>query len=127
METTWKPIVAGVLNITVGVVTLVGTFLTVMLLVGIGSGILAISLIADMIPMWLSVSVEGVMVIMAILLIVLSALPLLGGIYAIQRKNWGWALGGSILAIFSSAILGVISTVLISLSKKEFEKSNRFI
>jgi len=124
---TWKPIVAGILNVTVGVITLVGTFFIVMLLVGIGGGILAISRITDLLPMWLSVSIEGVLVITAILLIVLSALPLLSGIYAIQRKNWGWALVGSILAIFSSAIVGVISTVLVLLSKDEFEESNRFI
>lgn len=126
METTWKPIVAGVLNVTVGVVTLMGTFFMAMLLVGIGGGILAIGRIADLIPFWFSVSVEGFLVIAAIILVVLSALPLWGGIYAIQRKNWGWALIGSILAIFSSAIVGIISTVLISLSKDEFEKSNRF-
>ena len=125
METTWKPIVAGVLNIMVGVVTLLGTFIIVIILVGIGGGLLVISRIADLVPIWLSGFVEGVMVIIAILLVVFSALPLIGGIYAIQRKNWGWALTGSIVAILSSTILGIVSTVLVALSKNEFEKSNR--
>ena len=69
---------------------------------------------------------EFSMVIIGMLIIVLSALPLIGGIYAVQRKNWGWALAGSIMAIFSSALVGIISTVLISLSRKEFEKYDRF-
>ncbi len=127
METTWKPIVAGVLNIMVGVVTLLGTCIIVIILVGIGGGLLSISRVADLMPIWLSGFVEGVMVIIAILLVVFSMLPLIGGIYAVQRKNWGWALTGSIVAILSSTILGIASTVLVSLSKNEFEKSNRFL
>ena len=126
METTWKPVVAGVLNIIVGVVTLFGTFIATVILVGIGSGVLVISRIADFIPIWLSGFIEGFMVISAILLVVFSALPLIGGIYAVQRINWGWALAGSIVAIFSSTIPGIASTVLVSLSRNEFKKSNRF-
>ncbi|MFC2014017.1 hypothetical protein ACFLU8_03970 [Chloroflexota bacterium] len=126
METTWKPIVAGVLNIIVGLVTLLGTFIIVIILVGIGGGLLAMSRIADLVPIWLSGFVEGVMVIIAILLVVFSALPLIGGIYAVQRKNWGWALAGSIVSILSSTIFGIVSTVLVSLSKNEFERSNRY-
>ena len=127
MKTTWKPVVAGVLNIMVGVVTLFVTFIIAVILVGVGGGILAISRVADLVPIWLSTFVEGFMVITAILLVVFSTLPLIGGIYAVQRKNWGWALTGSIIAILSSTILGIASTVLVSLSKNEFEKSNRFI
>ena len=127
METTWKPIAAGVLNIVVGIFTLLGMFFISMILVGISGSIFAISRIADLMPIWLSGFVEGFMVIIAILLVVFSTLPLIGGIYAVQRKNWGWALTGSIVAILSSTILGIASTVLVSLSKNEFEKSNRFL
>lgn len=127
METTWKPLVAGILNMMVGVATMFGTFIIIIIFVGIGGGILAISRIADLMPIWLSGIVEGVMVIIAIPLVIFSALPLIGGIYAIQRKNWGWALTGSIVAILSSTILGIASTVLVSLSKNEFEKGNRFL
>ena len=126
METSWEPIVAGVLNIIVGVATLFGTFIAVTVLVGIGGGLLSISRIIDLMPTWLSAFIEGGMVIIAILLILFSALPLIGGIFAVQRKNWIWALIGSIVAIFSSTILGITSTVLVSLSKNEFEINNRF-
>ena len=116
----WKPVAAGVLNILVGIATLSGTFIAVIILVGIGGGILAISRIVELMPVWLSGFVEGTMVIVGLLLLVFSSLPLIGGIFAVQRKNWGWALTGSIVAIFSSAILGIASTALVSLSKKEF-------
>ena len=85
----------------VGLVTLLGTFIIIILLVGIGGSILAISRVADLMPLWLSSFVEGIVVIIGIPLIVFSALPLIGGIYAVQRKNWGWALTGSIIAILS--------------------------
>ena len=51
----------------------------------------------------------------------MGALPLIGGIYAVQRKNWRLALTGSIVAILSALPLGITSTVLIALAKDEFE------
>ena len=126
METTWKPIVAGVINIVVGVFTLLGMFIISIILVGISGSMFALSRVADLIPLWLSSFGQFVTVIIAISLIVFSALPLIGGINSVQRKNWGWALTGSIVAILSSAIFGIASTVLVSLSKNEFEKDNRF-
>jgi hypothetical protein len=47
--------------------------------------------------------------------------PIIAGIYALQRKKWGLALAGSIVAIFGSSIMGVLATIFIALSKDEFE------
>jgi hypothetical protein len=126
METTWKPVVAGILNIALGILNLFGMFMIIGLMVAFGGGILTIVRIAEFLPIWLSGMVQGVLIILAILLAVSSSLPLIGGIYAVQRKSWGLALAGSIVAIFSGALLGTISTVLVALSKKEFEKYERF-
>jgi len=126
METTWKPIVAGILNIIVGFFNLIGMFLIIMVIVAIGSGILALSAFINIMPMWLSGILQGVLIIIAVLLGVFSALPLIGGIYSVQRKNWGLALAGSIAAILSSTPLGITSTVLVALAKNEFESYNRF-
>ncbi len=126
MEATWKPIVAGILNIITGVINLFGMFVVIGLLTAFGGGILSIIRIADMMPIWLSGMVHGVLIIMAILLAVLSSLPLIGGIYAIQRKAWSLALTGSVVAILSIPPLGIVSTVLVSLSKNEFTTYDRF-
>lgn len=126
MEATWKPIVAGILNIITGVINLFGMFVVIGLLTAFGGGILSIIRIADMMPIWLSGMVHGVLIIMAILLAVLSSLPLIGGIYAIQRKAWSLALTGSVVAILSIPPLGIVSTVLVSLSKSEFTIYHRF-
>ena len=126
METTWKPIVAGTINIVVGIFTLLGVFIMSAIIVGASGSILALSRIADLMPVWLSGFLQLFFIIGAFIFIILSGLPLIGGVYALQRKNWRWALTGSIVAIISSTILGIVSTILVSLSRNEFEKYDRF-
>ena len=123
MEATWKPVVAGVINIVVGIGTLLAMFVIAVSIVGISGSALAIGRVIDFMPLWLSGFAQFIIVIGAFILLVVSALPLIGGFYAVERKNWRWALAGSIVAIFSSAIFGMVSTVLIALSRKEFPKS----
>ena len=72
METTWKPVVAGVLNIAVGAFTLLGAFTVAIILAGIGGSILAISRVAELMPLWLSGFAQFVLVIIAFLLIILA-------------------------------------------------------
>ena len=54
MQRTWRPVVAGILNIIVGVFTLFGMFFFALILAGFGGGILGISRIADLMPVWLT-------------------------------------------------------------------------
>jgi hypothetical protein len=56
-------------------------------------------------------------------LIIPGVLALVGGIYARQRTNWVLAFIGSICAI--PVFLGVISTVLVFITKKEFKKTDK--
>jgi hypothetical protein len=121
MEATWKPFVAGILNIVVGTINLFAMFIVIVLVVGVSGGALAVLRIAELMPIWLSGVLQGALVIGAILAAVFSALPLLGGIYAAQRKNWGLALAGSIVAILAVAPFGIVSTILVASSKKEFD------
>ena len=126
MKRTWKPVVAGVLNIVVGLFALLWVFIMALIIVGVSGSILAISRIYDLIPLWLSGFLQGFSIIIGILMIVVSILPIIGGVFSLQRKNWNWALAGSVVAILSSTIVGIVSTVLVSLSKNEFEKYDRF-
>jgi len=126
MEATWKPLVAGILNIITGIINLFAMFVVIGLLTAFAGGILSVIRIAEMMPLWLSGMVHGVLIITAILLAVLSSLPLIGGAYAIQRKSWSLALTGSVVAILSIAPLGIVSTVLVSLSRSEFTTYERF-
>jgi hypothetical protein len=54
-------------------------------------------------------------------LLVLAVLAINGGIFAIQRRKWNWALTGSIAALLPFSLLGLASLILVALAKEEFE------
>ncbi len=125
MKKTWKPTVAGILNIVAGVLSLlgaIGVIIGIIVFISVGSA----PFLADM---WRDIGDLGVgpnlliiiLVIAAIFSAILGILPLIGGIYALQRKKWGLALAGSIIAIFGSFIMGILATIFIAMSKDEFE------
>ena len=58
--------------------------------------------------------------IIALVILALSALAIVGGIFAVQRRKWGLALAGAIAAIFTSIVLGILATIFVSISKKDF-------
>jgi hypothetical protein len=119
MEKTWKPTVAGILEIVSGAVGIITVF---------GMGI-AISVTGgyfipgtEAIPNFVSSLLIGISIPLAIF----SILSMIGGIYTLQRKVWGLALAGAISSIFASIPLlgglpvGITATVLVSLSRNEF-------
>ena len=120
MEKTWKPTVAGVLNIVAGSVGLVAVIGLIIAIIITGGSYLPGT---DEIPKFVPYLLIGIAVPLAIF----SVLSLLGGIYAVQRKVWWLALTGSITAIFASIPLlgglpvGITATILTALSKNEFE------
>jgi len=54
-------------------------------------------------------------------LVILVALAIVGGIYAIQRRRFGLALTGAIAALLPFSFLGLASIILLAISKEEFE------
>ena len=115
MEKTSKPTVAGILNIITGVL---GLIWAVMMFIGffVVSGCWSIPEMGYIPPF-----VPGIVLAWAISHLVLSIVALVGGVFAVQRKQWGWALAGSIVAIVVFLPLGIASTVLAAQSKNEFE------
>jgi hypothetical protein len=67
----------------------------------------------------------------AIIGVVISIFPILGGILALKKKLWGIALVGSIIGLFSlgmlftSSGLSLISLILIIISREEFESNKK--
>ena len=109
---TWKPTAAGILDIVAG-----GLSLTVLLLVFIGLAIF-MPFTAGVFPYNISLLL---LFIIAIPGIAIEALAVAGGVFAIQRKRWGWTLAGSIAATVISTPLGIAAIILTALSKDEFE------
>ena len=114
MEKSSKPTVAGILNIIAGVL---GLIWAICLFIGFGVVSGAIGIPTGYIPGF----VPGIVLGMAIPTLIIAILALVGGIYAVQRKKWGWALTGSIAAILVFLPLGIVATILAAMSKNEFE------
>jgi hypothetical protein len=117
---TWMPTVAGILDIVVGVLSLIGALF-------LGVGIIFLSSAAgwagfteaDFAPMTIG-AVVGIIGVVTAYLVAIGVLAVVGGIYALQRKRFGLALAGSIAAIFCSTIVGGVATVFLAMGKKEF-------
>jgi uncharacterized membrane protein len=115
IEKTWKPVAGGILNIVAGVFSLIGFIVLII--------IASSSFIWDqagMDPMSANVA-QTVLVVAAVVTFITGILPLIGGIFALQRKRWGLALTGSIAAIIGTTILGILSVIFIAMAKNEFE------
>ncbi len=120
---TWKPTVAGILNIVGGALFILGA---IAVLLGIlffipisrSTGPGPVPEIGGwMIPG----NLEAILVIAAIYFLTVGILPIIGGIYALRRKKWGLALAGSIAAIFGSSVMGILATIFTAMSRDEFE------
>ncbi len=111
MKRTPIPIIAGVMNITIGSINLLGVS---------GVGIAIAVIWSD--QYWIDWTALTVLWIVLVVLLIFGLPSLIGGIYAIQRKNWAIALIGSIASFitWSWGIIGLIPLILVILSKDEF-------
>jgi hypothetical protein len=116
MKKSPMPMIAGIINIVSGVLTLLGFVI-----------LFSISIITSISVLDLNGCDLGVECVSAILflissfLFILGILSIFGGINALKRRKWGWALASSVCALLFELPLGIVSIVLIALSKNEFE------
>ena len=117
MERTWAPTVAGILDIVAGIMSLIGGVVLAILGTVAHHALQQYVYCEDVyIPCSPAVLFSG----LALMLIVFGLLSLAGGIFAIQRRNWVWALVGSIAAIFCFFPLGIAAVILTVMAEKEF-------
>ena len=109
IKKTWMPAVAGIMDIVTGSLVMI-----ILLLFVIGSLIIrqAESGIFDF---------NLSLALMVIPALIIGALAIVGGVFALQRKNWGWALAGSIAAALVPIALGIVAIILLVLSRNEFK------
>lgn len=118
MQKTWMPTTAGILDIISGSFgALCGA---VLLVLGTADGS-SVAFYDVGMPQLAPAAILALFLTLAIPLVVIGILAIVGGIYALRRKNWGLALAGSIAAFFPSWLLGIAAIILTALSKDEFE------
>ena len=111
MQKTAKPKIGAILTIISGALGLLGTASYSIGLSDAGSGFAK----GDMPPF-----VPSIIFGMPIPALIIALLAIAGGIFAIRRKHWRWALTGSIAATLSFLHLGIPAMILIAMSKDEF-------
>jgi len=119
---TWKATTAGILNIIAG--GLNGLVAIGLIIVFCAVGNLSTMIMDFLSPEdapFLMPLIVPILVFALVVSIVTAVFPIMGGVYALQRRKWGWALAGSIIAIFRSLPLGVLSTIFVAMARDEFE------
>ena len=122
MNKTWKPIWAGILNIISGATSASSV---IGLVTAIAAGDIQQSFLDSCPPEYLPFVeplIPTILIILLLLAIIVALFPIIGGVLALQRMKWGWALTGSIIAIIAMFPLGVASTIFVVMAKREFEK-----
>lgn len=71
--------------------------------------------------------ISGFMIICGIVMIVFSIIALIGGIYAIQRRNFAFAIAGAVLGILTvgGTLFALIALFILIISRNEFKKKDR--
>ena len=64
--------------------------------------------------------IPAIIIIVGVVILVLGAIGIAGGISALNRKSFGLSLAGAI-CILPTALLGILAVIFVSVSKKEFE------
>jgi hypothetical protein len=123
---TWKATTAGILNIVAGgfngllAIMIVIAFIVIMVAGSLNAMIMDMIPPADVpfiVPLIIPILAGALVVTVAA-----TVFPIVGGVYALRRKKWGWALAGSIVSIFGrSSLLGILATIFVAMAKDEFE------
>ena len=105
MNKTWRPTTSGILSIISGAM-------------GMIFGLVTFARAQDA----LRADRQAGLHLLGLLLFVLGAMAIAGGIFALLRKVWV-ALAGAICAVFSPGwVMGILSVIFVSISKDEFGK-----
>jgi hypothetical protein len=115
----WMPIAAGVLCIAAGAMGLIA--IAFLITFGATFGAEIAREVLKSVGFWQSGVPLTIIGFVSIPLIIINAIAIIGGIYALQRKTWGLALTGAICAIIPAQVLGIIAVVFTAVSKKEFK------
>jgi magnesium-transporting ATPase (P-type) len=121
VKKTWKSTLAGVLSIVAGVLSSIGFLAMIVAVAAVGSSEVVLDALRDAGFSGGVSLLQTILIIVAIFSAITATLALIGGIFALQRKRWGWALAGSIAAILCSWPLGIAATVFTAISKDEFK------
>ena len=118
---TWKPVTAGILNMITGAINEMRVIWLLVVIIAVETWTFLIDIVPATDLPFIVPLVNAILIAFLVFSVIEVAFSITGGVFALQRKKWGWALTGSIIAILGVFPLGIASTILVALSKNEFE------
>ena len=124
----WMPVVAGLLDIVSGALgVVVGLFMSlrVFALKAAQSATGAAPRVfphAGTFPQMPHMFFPGMGIALGIALLVIGILAIVGGVYALRLKAWGLALAGSIAAVITGPVIGLLALIFTVLGREDFRK-----
>jgi hypothetical protein len=119
-QKTWKPTTAGILNIISGALNALGAIGILISIIALGNINIMRFIPPQDAPFILPI-ISTMLIVLLVLSIIEAVFPIVGGVFALRRTMWGWALAGSIISIIGAFPLGVAATVFVAMAKDEFE------
>jgi hypothetical protein len=118
MKLTWKPIMAGILDIVGGAIGMVGG----LYVVALTSLFRVIHQYVQLDPNIVTRVEQIIQSINALPFVVvfIGIIAIIGGVYALQRRIWGLALAGAICSCMVFPFFGLPSIIITALARDEF-------
>ena len=118
MKLTWKPTMAGILDIVSGAIGMVGGVYFVVLT----SLFRTMHEIMNVDPIIIEQTEQIISRLFAVpfVLVFIGIISIIGGVYALQRRIWGLALAGAICSCIVFPIFGLPSIIITGLAQEEF-------
>lgn len=108
MKKTWKPIIAGIIDVIFGIIALFSVVLLVLFVIilrSIVTSILHIFPLLSMLDRFTPTILHGPeLYVLPILMALLGIVSIIGSVYIFKRKIWGLAVTGSICAVFAAVL-----------------------
>lgn len=131
-STSSYPLIAGILLIIAGIISIMLWIPVITMDISLIENVVDISQFQQIDPSFTVEDIKGFMTTCAIIGMVISVFPILGGILSVKRKLWGIALAGSIigLTMFVPSIIGgalsLVAMIMLIYSRNEFSKSTTY-
>ena len=125
-KSTSKPLVAGILLIIAGIISIL-YWVMIIVSADFFISMMDISQLQQMDPSITAESIKNTLVLCGTVLVVISVFPILGGILSLKKKSWGLVVAFSIFGLFTlgmmfiSTILSFVAMILLIMSRKEFQ------
>ncbi|TSA54754.1 MAG: hypothetical protein D4R38_01805 [Dehalococcoidia bacterium] len=118
MKLTWKPIMAGILDIVAGAIGMVGGIYFVVLT----SVFRTLHEVMRLDPAVIQQTEQIISKLFAVpfVLVFIGIVSIIGGVYALQRRIWGLALAGAICSCIVFPFFGLPSIIITALAQEEF-------